>query len=378
MRIAHFLMGRCNPDSANGVEKTVYNLTSHLARLDNDVALFSLTAKPPIPIPRVEVMTYPPARFPFLLPHRLLDDLRQWKPHIVHMHSVYSPWNVSLAAWLVRNHIPYAITPHGGLSPYVSRRRWYLKMPYKWLFERPCQTQAVFVHAVSQHEAEDIQGYGVHSPIEVIPNGFDTSQLPADLDRWLLRSRFPQTEGKRILAFLGRLDPDIKGLDLFLAAFAITNTEHTCAVLIGPDWQGGRRRLEALCKELGITDRVFFAGPAHGNEKYHLLSGADVFFHTSRTEGLPLAVLEACAIGLPCLVTPVADPNNKLAEYQAGFIARPTPSDIAQSLNTLLSLDQSELRVLGQHAQKMIALEFSWETIAKNVLEAYRNYAHTA
>jgi glycosyltransferase involved in cell wall biosynthesis len=375
MRIAHFLMGRCNPDSANGVEKTVYNLTSHLARLDNDVALFSLTAKPPIPIPGVEVITYPPARFPFLLPTRLLDDLRQWKPHIVHMHSVYSPWNVSLAAWLVRNRIPYAITPHGGLSPYVSRRRWYLKIPYKWLFERPCQNQAVFVHAVSQHEAGDIQGYGVRSPIEVIPNGFDTSQLPADLDRGLLRSRFPQTEGKRILAFLGRLDPNHKGLDLFLAGFAAIKAERPYAVLIGPDWQGGQHQMEAMVKTLEISDYVIFTGPVYGAEKYHLLSGADVFVHTSRWEGLPLAVLEACAIGLPCLVTPAADPNSKLADYRAGSVVEPRPADIALSMTHLLSLDQSELRAMGQRARQMKVQEFSWEAISQKLLEAYAIHA---
>ena len=91
MRIAHFLPGRCNPDSANGVEKVVYNLTRQLATLNHQVALFSLTAKPPIPIPGVDVLAYPPERIPFMLPQNLLYDLRGWRPDIVHLHSVYSP-----------------------------------------------------------------------------------------------------------------------------------------------------------------------------------------------------------------------------------------------------------------------------------------------
>jgi len=57
MRIAHVLLGRCNPDSANGVDKTVYYLAHHQASLGSQVAVFSLTVKEPIPIPGAEVRT---------------------------------------------------------------------------------------------------------------------------------------------------------------------------------------------------------------------------------------------------------------------------------------------------------------------------------
>ena len=50
MRIAHVLLGRCNPDSANGVDKTVYHLARHQAALGAEVAVFSLTAKEPLTV----------------------------------------------------------------------------------------------------------------------------------------------------------------------------------------------------------------------------------------------------------------------------------------------------------------------------------------
>ena len=228
---------------------------------------------------------------------------------------------------------------------------------------------------MSQHEAGDIQVYGVQRPIEVIPNGFDTKQLPADLDRTLLRSRFPQTEGKRVLAFLGRLDPYHKGLDLFLEGLAAAKTTQVCAVLIGPDWHNGRYRLEKIAKDLGISDRVLFAGSIYGAEKYQLLSGADIFVHTSRWEGLPLAVLEACAVGLPCLVTPAANPNNQLEKYHAGQIVSPVPTQIAQSISAFQGLSQEELRELGQQARRMIEVEFSWTKSSQDISRAYQTHA---
>ena len=45
MRVAHLILGRCNPDSANGVDKTVYNLARHQADLGVEGAIFSMTTK---------------------------------------------------------------------------------------------------------------------------------------------------------------------------------------------------------------------------------------------------------------------------------------------------------------------------------------------
>jgi len=80
MRIVHFLVGRCNPDSANGVDKTVYYLAKHQAVLGHDVAVFSLTTKLPLSIPGVEVRCFAPRRVPLRLPTELLDALIKRQP----------------------------------------------------------------------------------------------------------------------------------------------------------------------------------------------------------------------------------------------------------------------------------------------------------
>ncbi len=60
MRIAHVLLGRCNPDGANGVDEAVYHLSRHQAALGAEVGIVSLTVKEPIPVPGVEVKDLPP------------------------------------------------------------------------------------------------------------------------------------------------------------------------------------------------------------------------------------------------------------------------------------------------------------------------------
>jgi len=376
MRIVHFLLGRCNPDSANGVDKTVYHLSKAQAMLGHDVAVFSITAKPAIPIERVMVKTYCPERLPIRLPKSLVKDLFEWKPDIVHLHSVYIPQNAILAKHLRSQKIPYVITPNGGLSPYVLKRRWYLKVPYKLLVERPYLNHAAFIHAAN--DQIDIQNYGVKIPIVVAPNGIDLTSIPDDLNPNAIVNRFPNLKDKRIFLFLGRLDAFHKGLDLMLYGFE-KSLKDTGAVLvlIGPDWRGYRRQLEKLAQSLGISSQVFFLGPMYGKEKWDLLASADVFVHTSRWEGAPFSVLEALACGKPCLLTQAADPAGLVERHGAGVVVQPNVEDIARGFQEIARLDLSELQTMGSKGRTMVELEFNWEGIARTLVKAYLSYAAT-
>lgn len=375
MRIAHFLVGHCNPDSANGVEKTVYHLSKHQAALGHTVVLFSLTDKSAVPIPGVEIKTYLPAWFIFMLPKALFTDLLAWQPDIVHLHSAYVPWNAHLSRWLQRKRIAYVSTPHGGLSPYVLRRRWYLKRPYRLFFELPIQNHAAFVHALSAAEAAHIKRYGVHSAIAIAPNGIDIDALCPEPRKEYLKSLYPQIEGKRIFLFLGRLDPTSKGLDLLLRGIKAAQAKDSVLILVGPDSKGKRRELAELAQELHIDSQVIFSDPVYGTDKFDLLAGADVFIHTSRSEGLPFSVLEAAASKLPCLLTPVADPNGLLGQHQAAIIVEPDPASIAAGIQQFMTIDNSALRAMGERAYQVVKDKFNWQHIARTVTDAYQKYA---
>ncbi len=58
MRIAHFSLGRVNPDASDGIDKTIYYLSRAQADLGHSLRLFSITNKPPLPIPGVTVSAY--------------------------------------------------------------------------------------------------------------------------------------------------------------------------------------------------------------------------------------------------------------------------------------------------------------------------------
>ena len=394
MRIAHFCIGRCNPESANGVDKTVYYLSRAQATLGHDVAVFSLTAKSTLPIPGVTVRAYAPmrtpaalahrrlgelliTRSPFNLPRRLVAELLEWQPDILHLHFVHLPQNIALARQVERHGIPYCVTIHGGLSRSALSRRRLQKRLFGALIEHRYLQRAAFLHAISAEDLDGLHAYGAVGHREVVaPNGIDLEDLPKRGDPQGLRAQFPTLGDRQLLLFIGRLDPEQKGLDLAIRAFAAARNPNVMLVLVGPDWRGGRARLEALTRELGVAEQVLFTGPAFGQQKADLLHASAAFLHVSRWEaGIPFSVLEAAAVGLPCLLTTAADPARQLDRAGGAIVVEVDEREIAAGMRRLFSFSERERASMGAAAHDLVAREFSWTPIAECLVQEYQQHA---
>jgi glycosyltransferase involved in cell wall biosynthesis len=338
------------------------------------VAVFCLTDAPVTPIPHVFVRGFPQARAPFRVPSALLAEIESWRPDILHLHSPYFPPNVTLARWARGRRLPYVITPHGALSPGEIRQLWYLKLPYKYLFERRALNGAAFVHAVGARE--DLRGYGVTTDIELAPCGIDLSTVPRDLDARALAARHPALRNRRVFLFLGRLDPAQKGLDLLIKAFSAVQLDAAALVLVGPDYRGGRARLERLLARLRPSAPVLVIDPVYGTERFEVIAGADVFVNTARWEGTPIAVLEAAALSRPGLLTPVADPLGRLSESGGAISVAAAVDAIAAGLERMARTTVDELEAMGQRARAVVAFEFQWLSSARILVDAYARHAN--
>jgi glycosyltransferase involved in cell wall biosynthesis len=384
------LWGRCNPDSANGVDKTVYFLARAQAEADNAVAIFSINDKPPIPVPGCEVRSFPVRRLPVPFKHDRLRDLAvlrsplnlppalvrsllEWEPSIVHFHFVHISQAILLARRLRKRAIPYCVTPNGGLAVQAQRRSRFGKWVFATLFERAYLNRAAFIHAISSADLEGTRAYGVRNRFIVAPNCIDPAQMPADLDAAVIGRRFPAVVGKRLFTFIGRVDPQQKGLDTLLRAWAgVPSRDRGALVLVGPDWRDGRARLEALASHLGIADSVFFFGPVSGIEKWDVLQSTDIFVHPSRWEaGVPFAVLEAMLAGKPLLLTPPADPSGLVAQAGAGVVVVSADNAVRDALARLLEANADELGRFGVAARSLVDQAFRWELTSQELLRAY-------
>jgi glycosyltransferase involved in cell wall biosynthesis len=345
-----------------------------------ELLITGLSEKPPLPVGWSRVCNFAPPRNPFALPRELTDALFEFRPDVVHFHDLYNPRSATLARWLLRRGIPYAVSAHGGLMPGAFARDRVRKEFYIRLVVLPWLRNASLFHAISAAEAEALSRLVPGVPCVVAPHGIERVDLTV-LDGSYLRRRCPPLEGKRILGFLGRLDPFIKGLDLLAEACsrARMSLGHVRVALAGPEWRGRTESLYQLLKQFGLSNMFHFLGPIVGRERFDFLFSCDAVVLPSRSEaGIPFSVLEALEAGRPCLVSEAANAENFFRRYRAGLQIPPTVEGVAGGLRYFAGAAAEDLRAMGEEGRRGVQQEFSWEGTADTLLRAYRQIRKTA
>jgi glycosyltransferase involved in cell wall biosynthesis len=199
--------------------------------------------------------------------------------------------------------------------------------------------------AVSPELAEEVRCLpGIGSPdVRVVPNGID-------YEFWSLAARTVSRQHRTII-HVGRLRPELKGQDLLLRALVDISDRMpgTRLVLVGDG--PAEDDLRASAAELGLTDLVTFAGSVEPRALRDLLAGADILAMPSRSEGLPMALLEAMAAGLPVVVTDVGNMAEVVADG-AGHIIPPDDADALRSALLSVLSDPSLAEDMGTRARQ--------------------------
>jgi poly(glycerol-phosphate) alpha-glucosyltransferase len=113
-----------------------------------------------------------------------------------------------------------------------------------------------------------------------------------------------------------------------------------------------------------------FWGPAFGAEKTQLFRSADAFILPSLSEGLPMAVLEAWAHGLPVVITPECNLSEAFMD-EAAIRINPDAQSISVGLEELFSMPDSELQAMGARGRQLVEQRFSWKMIAHQMKQVY-------
>lgn len=132
-----------------------------------------------------------------------------------------------------------------------------------------------------------------------------------------------------------------------------------------------RKQLERMALELGIQESVQFLGNCR--DIATLLQQSWGFVLPSRWEGMPNALLEAMACGLPCVATRVSGSEDLISDGLNGLLVEPEqPDEMARALQRILE-DADFARQLGQEGRKTVVQGYQLMTIVEQCLELYRN-----
>lgn len=174
----------------------------------------------------------------------------------------------------------------------------------------------------------------------------------------------PNTNTPPVIGCVARLEKQ-KGLDILLEAFAQLTSE-ACLWIIGDGML--RSELETHVQQLRLTQRVSFLGyQAQAND---YLRQCDIFVLPSRFEGLSFALLEALALGLPCIVTDVGDHGRLINSGENGWVVPPNdPAALTTALESLLR-DRKKRAHFSVQARNT-AEKYSAEKMAQRTFAVY-------
>lgn len=367
MKIAA-LVGNTSEDGG-GMAIAAIELCRSLRRRGLDVSIFSSTDHGRSP----DLISYKvayPARFEWS--RELMGFLREGDFDIVHTHGLWTYRSIAALTWRAETKRPIIISPHGILNEAALARSAIKKKIARFLFEKRHIANAACLHALNRAEEVSIRHQGYRGPVAIIPNGVELADrsLPAARPEWA------RDAGKRTLLYLGRIHPGKGLMELVVAWRKLLDTDSAAAsrwqiVIAGWDEAGFKKVLESKIEEFSLDGRVIFPGPIFGEEKRAAFLHSSSLILPSHYEGMPMAVLEAWAHGLPVIMTPECN----LAEGFDAGAAFPITRDaekMARQLGQIIA-DESAFREAGEKGRELVSNFYSWELAAKRMGQLYKD-----
>jgi len=206
--------------------------------------------------------------------------------------------------------------------------------------------------------------------IEVIPNAIDIHRFDPAGYRHISRKSVGITHNGFLLACVGNFRPEKDHRNLIEAVDKIhTRIKDVKILLVGQDPM--QEEIQRLVTGKKLEEFFCFTGPRQDIPE--LLSVCDGFVLPSRNEGMPRALMEAMAMGLPVIATDAGGILEVIENNISGLIVpKQNPDALAQGLLKIISDSQLRNR-LGKAARKRIVEHFSFEVIIKRYVELYNS-----
>jgi glycosyltransferase involved in cell wall biosynthesis len=289
----------------------------------------------------------------------VLSLIREWRPDII---LAFFGVPCGAVAWFAKGitGIPYLVSLRGGdvpgFRPYDFAIYHRVMGPIlHWVWRR-----AGAVVANSKGLAQLAKEFDHQVEIDIIPNGVDVSELQQPEKR--------EWDPPRMV-FAGRLVYQ-KGLDILVKALGGLTSFPWELKLVG---DGPHRPvLESLLSDLGISDRIEFLGWLDREAVAHQYREANLFVFPSRHEGMPNAVLEAMACGLPVIATNIAGNDELVHPEVTGLLVPPEDHLALRNALEIMLLAPLRRKEMGAEARKLVKELYTWDQVADQYLSLIR------
>lgn len=295
---------------------------------------------------------------------RLAWRLRRSGAGVLHTHDYRTNILGGLVARRVEGTVPWVATVH--LHTTATRRLRLYRAVDLFLLRL-----ADRVITVSRDQRRLLLRRGVdRRRLVLLPNVIDADAFAAGAaPRHATRAALGIGPRVPVVTLVGRLSPQ-KGVDVLVDAAPRLLAAVPDALFLVAGGGIAKEALEARARGAGLDGRFRFLG--YRSDVASLLAASDVVAIASRSEGLPLVLLEAMAVGRPVVATAVGGVPDLVRDGEHGWLVDPDrPAALARALETAL-LDEAAARARGEAASRQVRLMCAPDRAARRLAEEYR------
>jgi len=300
------------------------------------------------------------------LSRRVLQEIKEFRPDVVLLNGARSVKYGGMVSKMLRRQgmrIPFVVRIIDSVV-YWNRSR--MKQWYMRNLIVPGIDGAVGVGDKALQEFRDL--YGFRGPGTAIPRAFHTDRFRGNGSRTDARQQLDRPQDRKVVLFLGNITRQ-KRPDRFLDVFAkvagrLPDAE---AWIVGDGVL--RDETESRAALLGVDDRVIFWG--YRDNVAPFITGSDLLFISSDTEGVPGIALESLFLERPVVTTDAGDTAMAVKDGVTGYLcAKNDTGRLADRIHELLS-DEEKNRTMGQNGKQHIVEHFNLSRLADHYLDFF-------
>ena len=368
--------------TTNGVVTSVQNLFEELTAKGHDVRILTISDSlhshregavyyiRSVPLKGV----FPDLRMPTSFRHKLIQEIIDWKPDVVHSQCEFFSYQFAARISKITG-APIVHTYHTLYEQYMTsylvpskRLGDYL---VKVLSKRRLKRVSTLV-APTQKVENTLHGYGMNTPISVVPSGISLEQhfqrLP-EAERIRRRRELGIGDEDLVLINLGRLGGE-KNLGELLVFFAEARKKNEGLKFLIVGDGPARGDLQKQARELGVAEHVIFTGMVPPDQVQNYYQLGDVFVSASTSETQGLTYIEAAANGLPLLCRQDDCLADVLEEGENGY-EYTSAEEFLNAIDTMM--DDDAWRAAAARRSEEIAASFDKKAFGEAIETVYES-----
>lgn len=344
MKVLHFYSS--NPNKINGIEVAISGLQKALLEKRTESFIFNIFSKNKL---RIIINS--------------IKKIKEIRPEIIVFHSLYHVEYIFIYFYIsFFCNIPYLILFHGGASKRNYQKNKSRKFIANFLFFNRFVRGAKKVIYFNEFDKNNSIFNQINSSYIIIPNGIDNINV--------FKKKYV---GKISFLFFSRLDVWGKGLDLLKEPIKRIKKEFNDQVefiFCGPLEAGAEDFIDSM------KDFIEYRGEVGKEKKESVFRSCDIMILPSRSEGMPMTILEAFSYGMPVLISNETNMGEVVKKYRCGWITALDRESIYQTFCKAIK----DYEVVNEEMRRnsyLAARQYLWTEISETVIELFNGVSNS-